>query len=115
MSRSHVFVLPSIEDGFGMVLVEALACGCPVIGTTHTGLPDLVEEGREGFVVPIRDSLALADRMERLCQDPSRRQRMGAAALERVSQIGGWNDYGNSFVGMLCSLTGRSRVPRHFL
>ena len=56
MSRSHVMVLPSIQDGFGLVLAQALACGCPVIGTRHTGAEDLFSDGNEGFIVPIRNS-----------------------------------------------------------
>lgn len=109
MSRSHVFILPSVEDGFGMVLAEALACGCPVIGTEHTGTPDLVENGREGFVVPIRDAAALSERMEQLCQDPAMRQKMAAAALQRVHQLGGWNDYGDNIVRVLSELVERPR------
>jgi glycosyltransferase involved in cell wall biosynthesis len=104
MSQSHVFVLPSVEDGFGMVLVEALACGCPVIGTEHTGAPDLVTEGREGFVVPIRDSVALTQAMERLSQDPALCLSMREAALKRVQQLGGWDQYGDAFVRMLKDL-----------
>lgn len=104
MSRSHAFVLPSVEDGFGMVLVEALACGCPVIGTHHTGTPDLVEDGCEGFVVPIRDPQAITEALERLCQDPERRRQMRQSALRRVQALGGWDDYGDAFVAMLKNL-----------
>lgn len=113
MSRSHVFILPSVEDGFGMVLAEALACGCPVIGTEHTGTPDLVENGREGFIVPIRDAAALSERMEQLCQDAALRQKMAAAALHRVRQLGGWNDYGDSIVHVLSELVERPRRNPH--
>ena len=104
MSRAHVFVLPSVEDGFGMVLAEAMACGCPVIGTEHTGTPDLARNGREGFVVPIRDVAALTGRMEQLCQDSRLRQEMAQAALARVRELGGWNDYGDSFLRVLTEL-----------
>ena len=104
MSEAHVFVLPSVEDGFGLVMAEAMACGCPVIGTEHTGAPDLIEHGREGFVVPIRDSTTLASRLEQLCQDRDLRDRMAAAALARVRSLGGWNDYGDSFMRVLREL-----------
>jgi glycosyltransferase involved in cell wall biosynthesis len=95
LSKSHVLVLPSIEDGFGMVLAQAMACGCPVIGTHHTGTEDLLgPKGGEGFVVPVRDSDALAQRLQQLADDPELRSGMGAAALARVKQLGGWSTYG---------------------
>lgn len=95
MSRSHVMVLPSVEDGFGMVLAQAMACGCPVIGSRNTGTEDLLShDGCEGFVVPIRDGEAIAERLQRLADDPALRDSMSAAALKRVSGLGGWRDYG---------------------
>jgi glycosyltransferase involved in cell wall biosynthesis len=96
MSRSHVLVLPSIEDGFGMVLAQAMACGCPVVGSLNTGTEDLLTaQGQEGFTVPIRDSDAIAERLQQMADDPALRMRMGEAAIARVKRLGGWRDYGN--------------------
>lgn len=94
MSRSHVTVLPSIEDGFGLVMAQAMACGCPVIASEHTGAVDLYEHGRHGFIVPIRRSDLLADALQQLADTPSLRDSMSAASLERVQQINGWAEYG---------------------
>jgi starch synthase len=94
MSRSHVMVLPSIEEGFGMVLAQAMACGCPVIGTEHTGAEDLFTDGKEGFIVPIRRADEIAERLQRIADDPALRSRMSAAAIARVKQLGGWRVYG---------------------
>jgi len=94
MSRSHVLVLPSIQDGFGMVLAQAMACGCPVIASKHTGANDLINDGSEGYIVPIRDVNALAERLQLLADDPQLRLSMGAQALEKTQNIGGWNSYG---------------------
>jgi glycosyltransferase involved in cell wall biosynthesis len=58
---SDIFVFPSIEDGFAFVVAEALACGLPVITTKNTGASDLVEPGKNGEVVPIRDPEAIAE------------------------------------------------------
>ncbi len=95
MSRSHVLALPSIQDGFGLVLAEAMACGCVVIGTHHTGAPHLVTEAENGFVVPIRDSDALATRLQFLADHPDRRDEMGRNAISRVRSHGGWREFGD--------------------
>ncbi len=70
MSRSHVMVIPSIEDGLALVQAQAMACGCPVIASTNTGAEDLFQDGVAGFIVPIREPLAIADRMQRLADHP---------------------------------------------
>lgn len=97
-SEANVFILPSIEDGFGLVMGEALACGCPVIGSMNTGARDLYEHGKEGFIIPIRDSKALADAMQNLIDDPTLRERMSSAAIERVKTVKGWDYYGDQLV-----------------
>jgi glycosyltransferase involved in cell wall biosynthesis len=61
---ADLFVFPSVAEGFAQVLLEALACGLPILSTTHTAAPDLIEEGREGFVVPPRRPDLLAERIE---------------------------------------------------
>ena len=105
MSRSHVVVFPSINDGFGMVIGEAMACGCPVISSENSGGMDLIKDGHEGYVVPIRDSASITDRLEQLAQDPVLRETMGARSLERVASIGGWDTYGHNYVAVLEALT----------
>lgn len=95
MSRSHVMVLPSIEEGLALVQAQAMACGCPVIGTTHTGAEDLFMDGEHGFVVPIRQPHTLADRMQWMADDPQERMAMSQKALAHVQQAGGWREYGD--------------------
>ena len=104
MSRSHVLVLPSVEDGFGLVMAEAMACGCPVIATTNTGAMDLYQDGIEGFIVPIRDPAAITDRMQELADNPARRQAMSEACLRRVNSLGGWDAYGQAMMNTFASL-----------
>lgn len=101
MARASVLVLPSVEDGFGMVMAEAMACGTPVIATTNTGAADLFTDGVEGFIVPIRDPDALADRLVRMAGDPALTAAMGNAARERVRSFGGWDDYGRRLHAVL--------------
>lgn len=94
MSRSHVMVLPSIEEGLAMVQAQAMACGCPVVASRNTGGEDLFSDGHEGFIVPIRDADALATRLQQLADQPELRAAMGRRALARVQSLGGWRDYG---------------------
>jgi alpha-maltose-1-phosphate synthase len=94
MSRSHVLVLPSIQDGFGMVLAQAMACGCPIIASKHTGAEDLISDGCEGYIVPIRDANALSERLQKLADCPDLRSSMATQALTKIHKIGGWNSYG---------------------
>lgn len=104
MSCSHVMVLPSIEEGLGLVQAQALACGCPVIASRNTGAEDLFTDGVEGYIVPIRSPDILAERLQRLADDPEQRQRMSAAALQRVQCIGGWDLYGENIVATVKEL-----------
>jgi starch synthase len=94
MSASHVMVLPSVEEGLALVQAQAMACGCPVIASQNTGAQDLFTDGREGFIVPIRDAVAIADRLQKLADNPDLRFCMREAALRRVESIGGWDQYG---------------------
>jgi glycosyltransferase involved in cell wall biosynthesis len=77
-------ILPSANEGTPVVVIEALAAGCPVVATSVGGVPDVVREGVDGFLVPPRDTEALAERLVRLAEDPELRARMGAAGRESV-------------------------------
>lgn len=104
MSASHVMVLPSIEEGLALVQAQAMACGCPLISSVHTGGEDLFEDGVEGFLVPIRDATAIHERLEQLAGDPELQRRMSAAAIARVESLGGWTDYGEKYTSFLNAL-----------
>jgi glycosyltransferase involved in cell wall biosynthesis len=68
-AESYLCVLPSIDEGFGLVLVEAQLCKRPVIGTKSGGIPDIIEDGVTGLLVPPRDHLSLASAMEKILTD----------------------------------------------
>lgn len=93
MAAHDVFVFPSLFEGFGLVLLEAMAMGLPIITTPHTAGPDLIEEGREGFIVPIRSSNAIAEKLTRLHENRSLRDEMSANARRRAKEFT-WEDYG---------------------
>lgn len=104
MSSSHVMVLPSIEEGLALVQAQALACGCPLISSTNTGGEDLITDGFEGFIVPIRSAAAITARLQELAEDPGLQQRMSEAAVARVRHIGGWHEYGENWAALLHQL-----------
>jgi glycosyltransferase involved in cell wall biosynthesis len=82
--ESSLFVLPSPNEGFGMVLLEAMASGLPIVGTDMTGAIDCVENGKEGFIVPARDADALADAILWCYEHPEASRTMGKAARARI-------------------------------
>ncbi len=104
MSSSQVMVLPSIEDGFGLVQAQAMACGCPVIASEHTGGADLFSDNVSGFITPVRDVDAIAHRLQLLADNPDLREKMSIAALERVKLIRGWDTYGDNMYRIFSSL-----------
>lgn len=104
MSRASVLVLPSINDGFGAVLAEALACECPVIASRSTGGADLFTEGDAGFVVPTGDVDAIADRLVRLYENPALLEEMSRNALTCVKGVGGWDSYGDGMCDVFLTL-----------
>ena len=85
-SRSDVFVMPSRQEGFGIVFVEAMALGKPVIAGDHGGSPEIVREAETGFLVNPDDLEALTQRLIELFQDEALRRKMGEAGRERVAQ-----------------------------
>lgn len=93
-SQGDVLVLPSVEDGFGMVLLEAMACGIPVIATRHCGAPDVIRDGEDGFLVPIRDSEELQRRILWCYENREACRAMGRSARQKVTESYTWRDYG---------------------
>jgi len=79
-----VSAIPSLEEGFGIPAAEAMGCEAPVVATDAGGLPEVVEDGVTGFVVPKGDATALAAALDKLLSDPALRERMGRAGRERA-------------------------------
>ena len=69
-----------------MVIVQAMACGLPVIATVNTGGPDIIRDGKDGFIIPIRDIEALKSKLLYLYQNEEIRKAMGQSAKERASK-----------------------------
>jgi starch synthase len=105
LSHARVFVCPSIYEPFGIVNLEAMACGAPVVASAVGGIPEVVEDGKTGYLVSFepdgtpmgapRDrrafALALAARINELCSDPALASELGQAGRKRVEDHFAWS------------------------
>jgi glycosyltransferase involved in cell wall biosynthesis len=87
MHSFDIFVLPSRNEGMGRVIVEAMAAGLPVVASRTGGLPDLVSDGHNGFLVPPGDAAALGRAIRKLCDTADLRQRMGEQGRRRAEDF----------------------------
>ncbi len=86
LQRSHLFLLPSDSESFGLAALEALSCGVPVVASDVGGLPDLIAPGETGFLHPVGDVEAMAASALKLLTDPALHARFSAAARARVER-----------------------------
>jgi len=97
MQRHDVLVLPSLFEGFGLVILEAMAQGTPVIATEHTAGPDLIKDGVDGFVVRLRSAEAIAEKLDLLARDRERLIAMKSAARRKARSFQ-WESYRDGLV-----------------
>jgi glycosyltransferase involved in cell wall biosynthesis len=86
LGRWDILVQPSLAEGFGMAALEAMAAGLPVVASSAGGLPELIEDGRTGYIVPPADPATLAARLRHLVLHADVRETMGVAGRARVRQ-----------------------------
>ncbi len=86
-NSASVFVFPSLVEGFGLVLLEAMACGIPVIATPNTAAPDIITDGKEGFIIPIRNIEALQEKLDWCYRHPQELAIMGKAARAKAQEL----------------------------
>ncbi len=81
---AHIAVLPSYREGLPKALLEAAACGRPMVATDVPGCREVVRDGETGLLVPLGDTVALADALQRLAEDPDLRRRLGQTARRMI-------------------------------
>jgi glycosyltransferase involved in cell wall biosynthesis len=86
LQRATVFILPSHFEALPMAVLEAMAAGLPVVATRVGGIPDAIDHGRDGLLIPPHDPVAIADRLCELLADSARRRELGAAARTRAQE-----------------------------
>lgn len=107
-SAAEVVVMPSHYESFGMVALEAMACGTPVIASQVGGLAFLVQDGVTGYTVPAEDHIALCEKLTGLLGEESLRQQMGRNAAE-YAQNYDWGKIAKQIVGVYTELIGNAK------
>jgi glycosyltransferase involved in cell wall biosynthesis len=100
----EIFALPSRGEGFGLVYLEAMACGKPVIGGAHGGAPEVIDDGKTGYLVQHGDAGQLATSLDALLADPALGREMGARGRERVEREFRFNIFAKSLKKILRDL-----------
>lgn len=98
MKQADIFLHSAVEEGFANAVIEAQAMGIPVVTSDAGGLPENVEDGVTGFVVPRRDPKAMAEKLALLAGDPALRKRMGEAGRKRAMELFDLRDQTEKFV-----------------
>jgi glycosyltransferase involved in cell wall biosynthesis len=123
-SHAAVFCCPSIYEPFGIINLEAMACGTPVVATAVGGIPEVVVPGETGLLVPLPGpvsqtfepgdpaglSRSLAEAINRLMRDPALRARMGQAGRRRVEEHFSWSAIARKTADLYASLARGRRV-----
>jgi glycosyltransferase involved in cell wall biosynthesis len=102
-----VSVIPSLEEGFGIPAAEAMGCETAVVASDAGGLPEVVEHGVTGLVVPRGDATALAGAIGELLANPARRRAMGQAGRQRVLRLFDWDRTAEQFEAIYATAAAR--------
>jgi glycosyltransferase involved in cell wall biosynthesis len=107
LQRVHVVVNPSSKEGWGVTVIEANACGTPVIASDVQGLRDAVVNGKTGFLVPFGDVGGMADRIVQVLEDGDLRKRLSEQAIAHAHRFN-WDDSADAILGIIeAVITGR--------
>src|SRR3989338_768358 len=112
--KAHIFALPSRNESFAMVILEAMACGLPVVATTVDGIPSLVENAITGFLVPPGDENSLSEKIIELINLPDCSARFGKTSQVKAAEGFSWQTRAESYNRLFEGITGLSDDARIF-
>lgn len=104
-STSDIFVLPSLKETFGIVLIEAMHYRLPIITTNHSAMPDLVTDGENGLLVPPKDVQAIAQALSKLMSQADLRVQMGEKGYQRIQYAYNWKETTSKFASIVQSIS----------
>lgn len=108
-TTSDAFIFPSLEDGFGRVVIEAMAAGLPVVVTDRTGAKDCVRDGIDGVIVQAGNTAVLRDKIEWFDAHPNRCREMGERARRSIQNNYTWDDYADRIYRQYLSILSDNR------
>jgi glycosyltransferase involved in cell wall biosynthesis len=85
--QADILLFPTVREGFGLAAAEAMACGLPVVATNCSSLPELIDNGKGGFLCPIGDVEAFAEKINFLAENPELRREMGEYNRAKVEKM----------------------------
>lgn len=100
-SASEIFILPSLKEGFGIVLLEAMYHELPIVTTKISAMPELVIDGENGLLVPVADPTALAEAISKLIAHPDLRRQMGENGRQRITNSYHWDTTCSKFLSVI--------------
>lgn len=103
-NNASVFVFPSLDEGMAYVQLEAMACGLPVICTPNSGGDSVVSDDVNGFIVPVRDAQAIAEKIEILYHDRDKLKALGENAQKATNEFT-WDNYGSKLASFIKSIS----------
>jgi glycosyltransferase involved in cell wall biosynthesis len=110
-ARASVFSMPTHREPYGLAFLDAMACGLPCVGPRAEAVPEIIDDGATGLLVPPADAAALAEALEALLRDPARAAAMGARGRAKVEAGMTWGHVAARLEAVLAAATGGGRRP----
>jgi glycosyltransferase involved in cell wall biosynthesis len=104
-SSSDIFVLPSLKETFGIVFLEAMHYGLPIVTTNVSAMPELITDGENGLLVPPADSQALAKALSKLVENRELREQLGERGCQRIKNAYYWEQTSSKFLSLVQSIS----------
>jgi len=95
--KAHIYILPSLGDSFARTALEAMSCGLPVIVSDMTGIKDVIEDGKEGFIIPSRSVKSISEKILYFYENPSEVKRMGKNARRKAEEYT-WENFAREVI-----------------